>query len=55
LAKMKMAECPACGWAIKTPKGEDDVVKHVRIHAEDYHPEMKGVSRQEIVKMIKEV
>jgi len=52
--KVLMVTCPACGWQLKTPKGEDDVVKHVRLHAQDYHPEMRNARREEIVKMIKE-
>jgi len=55
LAKMKMTTCPGCGWTIKSPKGEDDVVKHVMLHAKDYHPEMQNAKREDIVKMIKDV
>ncbi|HKZ95126.1 MAG TPA: DUF1059 domain-containing protein [Candidatus Bathyarchaeia archaeon] len=51
--KMLIATCPGCGWQLKTPKGENDVVKHVMLHAQDYHPEMKNAKREDIVKMIK--
>jgi len=51
--KMKVTTCPACGWTVKSPFGEDDVVEHVRLHAERHHPEMKGAKREDIVKMIK--
>ena len=55
MEKWLMTECPACGWTLKTPKGEDDIVRHVRLHAENYHPEMKNASKEDILKMVKKV
>jgi hypothetical protein len=33
----KMNTCP-CGWTIISPLGEEDVLKHTKIHLADNHP-----------------
>jgi hypothetical protein len=33
--------CPSCGWSITTPMGMEDLTKHVMMHKEDAHPDMK--------------
>jgi hypothetical protein len=52
MAKMKVAVCPAEGFTIKSPYGEEDVIKHLRLHAELHHPDMKNVKDEELMKMI---
>lgn len=32
--------CPVCGWTVMSPKGEDDIMKHVDMHGKDYHADM---------------
>lgn len=33
--------CPVCSFTVITPKGEEDLMKHIQMHKEDYHPDMK--------------
>lgn len=53
--KMKMFTCPGCGWTVKTPFGEDDIMEHSMMHAKKHHPEMVNTPRSELKKLIKEV
>jgi len=52
--KMKMMTCPACGWTVKTPFSENDIVEHAMLHAKNHHPEMMNMKREDIAKMIKD-
>jgi predicted small metal-binding protein len=52
--KMKMMTCPGCGWMVKSPWGENDIVEHVMLHAKNHHPEMKNMKKEDLVKMIKD-
>lgn len=52
--KMKMFTCPACGWTVKTPFGENDIAEHSMMHAKSHHPEMVNTPKSEIMKMIKD-
>lgn len=52
--KMKMTTCPACGWTVKSPFGENDIVEHVMLHAKNHHPEMMNAKKEDIKKMIKD-
>jgi len=38
--------CPVCGWSVTTPKGEEDLNKHVGMHHEDYHADMEMTPEQ---------
>lgn len=51
---MKMMTCPACGWSIKTPFGENDIVEHAMLHSKNHHPDMMSMKREDIMKMIKD-
>jgi len=51
---MKMTTCPACGWTVKSPWGENDIMEHVMLHAKNHHPEMKNTPKADIMKMIKD-
>lgn len=42
-----------CGWSIRTPMGEKDLVKHVQMHAKDAHKMV--AKRADIIKMAKKV
>ncbi len=46
--------CPVCGWTVLTPKGEEDLMKHVDMHSADYHADMPMTSG-EIMEMTKTV
>jgi len=52
--EMKMMTCPGCGWTIKTPFGENDVIEHAMLHAKNHHPEMKNTPKADLMKMIKD-
>jgi predicted small metal-binding protein len=53
--KLKILSCPGCGWSVKTPHGEDDIVEHAMLHAKKHHPEMvKTTKRGDLVKMVKD-
>ena len=47
---MKTIKCD-CGWKLSSPMGEDDLLKHGKIHADETHPEMK-LSREDLKKYI---
>jgi predicted small metal-binding protein len=49
----KMISCP-CGWTLISPQGDEDIKKHVMIHAKDCHPGLIE-TEDEVVKMIKTV
>lgn len=46
--------CPSCGWSITTPRGMEDLYKHVMMHKEDAHPDMK-MTEEKLKSMIKTV
>ena len=48
----KSFTCPACGWMVKSPWGENDLTDHIKLHSKNHHPDMK-MSQEEINKMIK--
>ena len=50
--QMKTFTCPACGWTVKSPWGENDVADHANLHSKNHHPEIK-MSKDELNKMIK--
>jgi predicted small metal-binding protein len=52
--KMKMMTCPGCGWTIKSPYGENDIVEHAMLHAKSHHPEMAKTKKEDLMKMIKD-
>jgi len=52
--KMKIMTCPECGWSVKTPFGENDVIEHAMLHAKNHHPEMMKHSKEDLKKMIKD-
>ncbi|MBI3859117.1 MAG: hypothetical protein HY296_02595 [Thaumarchaeota archaeon] len=49
----EMATCP-CGWMVISPQGEEQAMKHSRMHMADVHPEA-SLTDAEIMKMIKSV
>ncbi|MGA2767218.1 MAG: hypothetical protein ABSF24_02740 [Candidatus Bathyarchaeia archaeon] len=52
--KMKMMTCPACGWTVKTPFGENDIAEHSMLHAKNHHPEMMNMKKEDLMKMVKD-
>ena len=44
----------ACGWTVISPQGEEQAVKHIRIHLQDIHPET-SITDAEIGAMVKSV
>jgi predicted small metal-binding protein len=40
MAEGKQFSCPVCGWTLITPKGEEDLMKHVDMHGKEYHADM---------------
>jgi predicted small metal-binding protein len=50
---MKMMTCP-CGWSVKSPFGEDDVLEHSMLHAKKHHPDMAKMKKEDVMKMIKD-
>jgi predicted small metal-binding protein len=50
--QMKTFTCPACGWTVKSPWGENDVADHANLHSKNHHPEIK-MSEDELNSMIK--
>ena len=52
--KMKKFTCPGCGWTVKTPFGEDDIMEHSMMHAKKHHPEMVNTPKSELKKLIKD-
>ena len=53
-SKMKMMTCPECGWSVKTPFGENDVIDHAMLHVKNHHPEMMKHDKADLKKMIKD-
>jgi hypothetical protein len=51
---MKMFTCPACGWTVKTPFGENDIAEHSMLHAKNHHPEMMNMKKEDLMKMVKD-
>ncbi len=33
----KMTTCP-CGWTLISPVGEEDVIRHLKLHLSETHP-----------------
>ena len=50
--EMKSFTCPVCGWMVKSPWGENDIIDHANLHSKNHHPDMP-MSKDEINKMIK--
>lgn len=46
--------CPVCGFTVITPKGEEDLMKHVDMHAMDFHSDMP-MTHDQIMSMTKVV
>jgi len=53
-SKMKTTTCPECGWTVKSPWGENDVVDHMVLHVKNHHPEMSKHGRDDMKKMVKD-
>ena len=49
----KMSTCP-CGFTVISPRGDEDVKKHMSIHLKDAHPGT-SMTDEEIGKTIKTV
>lgn len=52
--KMKMMTCPDCGWSVKSPFGENDIMDHAILHAKKHHPEVMKHDKADLKKMIKD-
>ena len=50
--QMKSFTCPVCGWMVKSPLGEDDIVEHASMHGKHYHADMP-MTEDQIRGMIK--
>jgi predicted small metal-binding protein len=50
--QMKSFTCPVCGWMVKSPLGEDDIVEHASMHGKSYHADMP-MTEDQIKGMIK--
>lgn len=50
--QMKSFTCPVCGWMVKSPLGEDDIVEHASMHGKEYHADMP-MTEEQIRNMIK--
>ena len=46
--------CPVCSWTVITPKGEEDLNKHVQMHKQDYHADM-SMTPEQARSMVKKV
>jgi hypothetical protein len=46
MTKALQFTCPTCGWSVTTPFGEGDLTKHVMMHKEAHHPDMKMTEDQ---------
>ena len=53
MVKGEQFNCP-CGFSVTSPGGREDLMKHVMMHKEDRHPDMK-MSQQQLESMIKQV
>ncbi len=52
-SKMELFSCPDCGWSVKSPLGEKDILEHVDLHVRNHHPEaVAQVKREDLVNMI---
>ncbi len=51
MAKKTFA-CPACGWTVSTPHGDNDLVEAVQWHGNKTHPDMP-MTREQIIGMAK--
>ncbi len=40
--EMKEYECKLCGFRVRSPVDEDDVVEHIKLHVEKHHPEWEN-------------
>ncbi len=38
--------CPVCSFTVITPKGEEDLMKHVQMHKQDFHGDMEMTPEQ---------
>ena len=52
-AKMKSFACLTCGWTVKSPFGENDIIEHANLHANNHHLEMRNTPRADLEKLIK--
>ena len=52
--KIETMTCPECGWTVKSPWGENDVVDYMVLHVKSHHPEMMKHSKSDMKKMIKD-
>jgi predicted small metal-binding protein len=39
---MKEYECKLCGFRVRSPADEEDIVGHIRLHVKKHHPEWKN-------------
>ena len=53
MAEGKQFTC-ACGWTITSPLGEEDVLKHAEMHANEYHPDL-NLTREQLRRDVKSV
>ena len=53
-SKMKMMTCPECGWTVKSPWGESDVMDHITLHAKNHHPEFLKHSKEDMKRTMKD-
>jgi predicted small metal-binding protein len=53
-SKMKTMTCPECGWTVKSPWGENDVIDHIMLHAKNHHPEFLKHSKEDMKRTIKD-
>ena len=52
--KLKTMTCPECGWTVKSPWGENDVMDHITLHAKNHHPEFLKHSKEDMKRTIKD-
>jgi predicted small metal-binding protein len=45
-----MFTCSGCGWTVKTPFGEADIMEHSMMHAKKHHPEMVNTPKAELAR-----
>jgi predicted small metal-binding protein len=44
--EMKSFTCPACGWTVKSPWGDDDVLEYAQMHGKKRHADMPMTKEQ---------